>query len=382
MDLATFRRDYWEQRPLLVRREAPSYYADLLTLDDVDKVLSLAGVHLDGIRVVVNGKETPVSQLATSARNGLTNALEALFERYRSGSTIVLNSLDQRWEPLRRLAGSLGAEMSARLQMNVYLTPAGAQGFAPHYDTHDVFVAQVHGTKHWRLASQPHALPLRGQPYDKSQPEPDPEQAFDLRSGDVLYLPRGTVHWATAQDRASVHITIGVHPVLWSDVFTDAMRQLFTEEVRFRQGLPIGFAHDVHLRHQVEGTFVELLDVLRTRLSPSAAVAENVKRTASIGSPTLRGHLTDLDRLATLWIDTRVRRRPGLRWNLTVTDDAVELDFHNKSVRFPVPVADEVRHATGTADVFTANDVPGDLDEPGRLVLIRTLLREGFLTFV
>ena len=34
---------------------------------------------------------------------------------------------------------------------NVYLTPPGTQGFAPHFDDVDVFILQLEGKKHWRL---------------------------------------------------------------------------------------------------------------------------------------------------------------------------------------------------------------------------------------
>ena len=34
-----------------------------------------------------------------------------------------------------------------------YLTPAGSQGFAPHYDDIEAFVLQLEGKKHWRLYS-------------------------------------------------------------------------------------------------------------------------------------------------------------------------------------------------------------------------------------
>ena len=32
-----------------------------------------------------------------------------------------------------------------------YLTPAGSQGFAPHYDDIDAFVLQLEGKKHWKV---------------------------------------------------------------------------------------------------------------------------------------------------------------------------------------------------------------------------------------
>ena len=34
-----------------------------------------------------------------------------------------------------------------------YLTPAGSQGFAPHYDDIDAFVLQLEGRKHWKVYS-------------------------------------------------------------------------------------------------------------------------------------------------------------------------------------------------------------------------------------
>jgi len=373
---------YWEQEPLLVNRNDPSYYSDLLTLDGIDHVLSLAGVKLDAVRVVVEGKETPVSELGTGrGRNGGINSLETLYERYRNGSTIVVNSLQDRFEPLRRLATRLGGEMSTRLQMNIYLTPPGAQGFAAHYDTHDVFVAQVHGSKVWRLAGAPHDLPLASMPHDKSQPAPDPLQEIDLRSGDLLYLPRGTIHSATANETASLHVTIGIHPVLWAQAIEDAVAGVLAKDVRFRRALPIGFTHDEQACAGMEETLAELVDALHEQLSPRAMVGDALDRAVSISAPALRGHLLDLEELPGISLDTKVRRRNDLEWRLIIDETNVGLHFFNKAVQFPADVADEVRYATGQGTGwFTARSVPGELDEPGRMTLVQTLLREGFLT--
>lgn len=382
IDLVTFRRDYWEQSPMVVHRGDPHYFEDILTLDNLDRELSRSGTRLDSLRVVMDGKETSVADLKTSSsRHGSINALEALYERYRNGSTIVLNSLEQGYGPLQRLAEQLGAELSARIQMNVYLTPAGAQGFAAHYDMHDVFIAQVYGTKHWRLASQPYELPLQDRPYDKSQSEPIPEREFDLHAGDLLYLPRGAIHSATSNETASVHVTIGVHPVLYSQAITDALSKVYAEDVRFRRALPMGFATDVGLQRHAAATITELIEVVRAGLSSQDVVAGSVKQATSISAPILRHHLTDLEQLSHIRIDTPVRRRPHVRCHLTTVSDVINLDFHNKIVQFPARVADEVRYvAASNGAGLTAAAIPGELDEPGRVVLIQTLVREGFLT--
>lgn len=214
VDPGTFQTEYWETKPLVVHRNDPDYYAGVLSLDDVDRVLSLSNSSLDNIRVVMDDTEIPVSDLRLSGGDGSANALEAIFERYRTGATIVLKALNGRWEPLARLSRALGAELSTRIQADVYVVPALAREFAPRYESHDVFIMQVYGTQHWRLTSQPHALPVQGQSYDESQPEPVADQEFHLECGDLLHLPRGTVHSATANSVVSVHVTLRIDPVL------------------------------------------------------------------------------------------------------------------------------------------------------------------------
>ncbi|MFJ9909859.1 hypothetical protein ACIRVK_44995 [Streptomyces sp. NPDC101152] len=50
-------------------------------------------------------------------------------------------------------------------------------------------------------------------------------------------------------------------------------------------------------------------------------------------------------------------------------------------VRLPAAVADELRFVAGSGNEgVTAKNIPGDLDDPGRLTLMHTLVREGFLT--
>lgn len=42
---------------------------------------------------------------------------------------------------------------------NVYITPAGAQGFAPHYDDIEAFVLQMEGKKEWKLINPAFVFP-------------------------------------------------------------------------------------------------------------------------------------------------------------------------------------------------------------------------------
>ncbi|MEU6551888.1 cupin domain-containing protein [Streptomyces sp. NPDC046915] len=380
-----FQHDYWEQKPLYIERQDPNYYADLLTLDDVDRLLMLAGPSFDTIRVVVDGHETPISEMTQRGPQGRTNTLEAIYDHYRSGSTVVLNSLDDRWEPLQRLTHALGAEVSAGFQVNVYLTPAGkAQGFKPHYDTHDVLVAQVHGSKQWRLYGAPYELPLAGRPKfgEKFDNDSTPARQLTLQSGDFLYLPRGEVHAASSNDEASIHLTIGVHQANWASILQTAMQKLFDEDVRFRRGLPLGFAGNPDLQGIAGGTFRELLNALQEQLSPAQVMDETVAQAVSFNSPKLSGHLRDLEHLRDLTPETRLRRREGVLCHVSQSDSTVSVTFHNKSVELPAQVAEQVMWVvSGSTSTFSPAEIPGRLDLPGRMVLAQTFVREGLLTF-
>ena len=78
-----------------------------------------------------------------------------------------------------------------------YLTPAGTQGFAPHYDDIEAFVLQLEGKKRWRVykpLSPGETLPRYSSPnYDQSILS-EPIIDVVLEPGDLLYFPRGYVH--------------------------------------------------------------------------------------------------------------------------------------------------------------------------------------------
>jgi hypothetical protein len=107
---------------------------------------------------------------------------------------------------------------------NVYVTPAGSQGLAPHWDDVDVFVAQLDGAKTWLLwPAPPGAAPPVSYSADlRVDALGTPRYAVTLFPGDCLFLPRGTIHCARACDHSvsgrsssagsvSVHVTLSVH---------------------------------------------------------------------------------------------------------------------------------------------------------------------------
>jgi ribosomal protein L16 Arg81 hydroxylase len=378
MDVETFQREYWEKRPLLIKREHPLYYRELLSLKGVDEILSTSSLTND-IRIVEESRETPLSSLMAS-ENGAAG-LEQVYAQYREGSSIILQGIHQRWKPLRKLCATLSAEASASFQVNAYLTPRNAQALGIHYDTHDVFVLQIEGSKHWRLYDSPVRLPLRGQPYQRDKHSSAPLlQEFDLDAGDALYLPRGFVHEALSTDSTSLHLTVGVHPILWAEVFLAAVESVIERDPRFRESLPPGFARDDALGRVAEAQKAELLNLLFAEVASQPMIMDAIERASLARQPTLEGHLLDLEAAPLVNLSTPVRRRPETQWRLSVECEEVSLLFHGKKLRMPSYVEADLRFIGETNGQFTGASLPGQLDDEGRIVLIRRLLREGFLT--
>ena len=91
--------------------------------------------------------------------------------------------------------------------------------------------------------------------------------------------------------------------------------------------------------------------------------------------PILDGQLAEVRGLAELRVDTPVERRPTVIADL----DGTTLSFEGKRVSFPEHVREELEAVVAADGPFTAADLPGDLDDESRLVLVRRLIREGFL---
>ena len=364
-----FMAEHWEHRPLTVRHDDPGRFRELLSLADADYVLSNASLRSGELRVVNDGCETTPSDL------------EGLYSAYREGSTVVLVGLHRRWPPLRRLSRALNADLSADIQVNAYLTPPGSRGFSLHYDTHDVFVLQVCGRKHWRLFHDPIRLPLARQPFsaNRSTVTGDPIEEPILAAGDLIYIPRGFLHEATSLDTTSLHLTVGIHPVTWGAVIAAAIDAATDDDPELRAGLPPGFTNDAELERQSVARMHELLSGLWRRMSAETLVTQARADALLRRPPSLDGHLLDLEAERALRIDTRLRWRGDLTSSLATDATHITLRSAAKSVRMPGFVESDVRFMQQAPD-FAADELPGELDADGRLVLVRRLLFEGFLT--
>jgi hypothetical protein len=106
-----------------------------------------------------------------------------------------------------------------------YLTPPNTQGLAPHWDDVEVFILQTEGTKQWNLW-KPSGIPLPDTPshdIPRCSLSATPDMQLTLSPGDLLYLPRGTIHEAVALETFSTHITISVYQKFHTKTLTETL---------------------------------------------------------------------------------------------------------------------------------------------------------------
>jgi hypothetical protein len=119
----------------------------------------------------------------------------------------------------------------------------------------------------------------------------------------------------------------------------------------------------------------ELLDRLADRLSPEAVAGRARRRFVDSRRPVLDDGVTQMRAAASLTAADLVERRDSV----IAERDGTTLRFEGKEVRFPEAARDALVAVATAERPFTAADLPGTLDENGRLVLVRRLIREGFL---
>lgn len=257
------------------------------------------------------------------------------------------------------------------MQANSYSTPRGSQGFAVHHDTHDVLVLQVAGEKRWLLYDPLLELPLKHQRYSKSLGEHgQPTDDLVLRAGDTLYLPRGWLHRAETSDTDSLHLTIGINAYTWLDAAKAALGPLEGESA-LRQGV----YPDRHVA-------AELAERLRAELDPDRVARRRRRRFLDTRRPIREDGLAQLRALERLDVETPVERRSTVIADLEEGDDEVGLVFEGKELRFPAHAGAEVIACFEAEEPFRPAELPGDLDDAGRRVLVRRLVREGFLRVI
>jgi ribosomal protein L16 Arg81 hydroxylase len=258
-----FFEHHYDSKPLYISGGSDKFSA-VFSWHALNALLNMPNVWTSRtVKLARDGVTVPAEQFCRPVygREGQT-ALEAdpakVRRHLREGATLVLDFVECLSPTVASVAGALQVWFGGPATCNLYCSWQAQQGFASHFDTTDVIVLQIVGSKKWRVYQGRFEQPVEAPGFETTgYPQEFHEEKKgeilmtpELTPGDLLYLPRGQYHDALTSTEASLHLTFGVTQATGHDVLMQ-LADAFVDDPLFRKPFPSfddEAAHDAHVR--------------------------------------------------------------------------------------------------------------------------------------
>ncbi|MFF8367825.1 cupin domain-containing protein [Streptomyces lydicus] len=205
-------------------RASSDTIAGLLTWADLNWIIGQNRMEVPRLRLSKGGEMIPQDAYThpfVTRRSTVWHRLHpaALHEQLSQGATLVIDAVDELHSGVQRLARDLETWLRTQVQVNLYASWTGREGFETHWDDHDVVVVQLDGAKRWKLYGPTRVAPMHRDVEAPEEPPEEPTAEFVLKTGDMLYLPRGWWHNVSASEgERSLHLTCGLTTMTGADL--------------------------------------------------------------------------------------------------------------------------------------------------------------------
>ncbi|MFO7144285.1 cupin, partial [Arthrospira sp. PCC 8006] len=140
LPISEFFDKYWAEKAVLIPGDNHQKFANLFSWQKLNNLLNYYPLKHPEIRLAKAGETLPE----------ITNN-EQIIKQCQEGATLIIDRLHEKIEAIAKMVALLRIEIGHRSQVNSYCSFPGHQGFACHYDSHEVFILQISGRKHWRV---------------------------------------------------------------------------------------------------------------------------------------------------------------------------------------------------------------------------------------
>ncbi len=368
-----FLRDYWQKKPLLVRKA----FTDFESPIDADELAGLALEDEVESRLVLEHGERP-----WELRRGPFTE-ETFAELPARDWTLLVQAVDQFVPEVAELLEHFRFLPSWRIDdvMISFATPGGSVG--PHFDNYDVFLLQGMGKRNWKI----------GQVCDSDSPLiahadlrilADFEQSdeWTLEPGDMLYLPPRLAHYGVAEDDCLTY-SVGFRAPSAAEVlthFTDFLSQFLPDEERYSDA----DAEPVRDPHQIQRDSLDRLKALlsehmgdeRLLLTWFGQFMTEPRYPELVSGE----ELTEEDLIGSLEQGAILIRNPSARMAWSEVDDDLLLFASGQSRLLPGHLRELLKLVCAADALHIENLAPWLEDEDG-LTLVCQLVKQGSLGF-
>jgi len=220
----------------------PTKFADLMPWPALNDILRHYRLGPPQLRLIKEGAEVPQAVYCRSEQNRLMSVARISVPEFttqlREGATLLIDNIDQLYEPLTTLAERLERLFYVCVGINMYAAWRVSRGFNVHWDDHDVLILQVAGRKEWTIYGETNKYPVAPTPETEANKPADPLWKGIVEAGDLLYIPRGWWHIALPLDEPTIHLTVGLNQVTGLTLLHWLTDKLAAEEC-MRMDLPL-----------------------------------------------------------------------------------------------------------------------------------------------
>lgn len=210
-DVAVFLRDYWQQKPLLIRNP----WAEWVNPLEPDELAGLACEPEVESRLVIGAQGSWAVEHGPLAEARFTTLGQ-------EPSTLLVQAVDHHVPEVAALLAPFRFIPNWRIDdvMVSYATDGG--GVGPHFDQYDVFLIQGHGRRRWRvgqLCDADSAL----LPHEELRllAEFEATDEYLLEPGDILYVPPRIAHDGVAVGDDCMTYSIGFRAPSWTELISE-----------------------------------------------------------------------------------------------------------------------------------------------------------------
>ncbi len=368
-----FLRDYWQQKPLLVRQAIPGFESPI----SADELAGLALEEEVESRLVLEHGEHP-----WELRRGpfAEDTFSQLPER---DWTLLVQAVDQFVPEVAEVLKDFGFLPSWRIDdlMISFAAPGGSVG--PHFDNYDVFLLQAEGQRRWKIGQMCDADSKLLQHADlRILADFEQTDEWVLEPGDMLYLPPRLAHYGIAEDDCMTY-SVGFRAPSAAEVlthFTDFLAQFLPDEERYSDAgmAPISDPHQIQQEalDRLKALLTEHMSDERLLLTWFGQFMTEPRYPELVSGP----EIEEADFLAALEDGAVLVRNPSARLAWSEVDVGLVLFASGQSRLLPAHLKELLRLICAADALHTDNLAPWLADEDGR-TLVRELVQQGSLEF-
>lgn len=130
-----FLQQNWANKAVYIPNEGEKQFTQLFSWEKLSYLLNFHEFKYPELRLVLDEKVLDESANAN------------LIKLCQEGATLIINGVHKLIPEIAKFTAELKSNLGYGTQINAYCSWPGRQGFSSHYDTHEVFILQVDGSK-------------------------------------------------------------------------------------------------------------------------------------------------------------------------------------------------------------------------------------------